>query len=106
MLPHQGSFVNTKLSSGKTPLQRTVNQLRGELSPNNAEILNILLQYKSKVVEAAGTQKRTALHRAVIAGAAEAAEILLRYSASATLKDGDSNDVVALAIKHAKTSPR
>ncbi|KAI0195035.1 ankyrin repeat-containing domain protein [Astrocystis sublimbata] len=98
-LLHMGAHVDAKTTSGSTPLIMTANQFRSELSAEHAEVLAHLLQYKANVGERAGSQNRTALHWAVLAGCAQAVTMLLEAGADAQLQDTDGFDALALAVK-------
>ncbi|KAI0012961.1 ankyrin repeat-containing domain protein [Xylariaceae sp. FL0662B] len=105
MLLHKGADVNAKNSSGTTPIQIVANQFRGELSPDHAQVLDLLLRRSSQhrvntIDEAAGAFNRTPLHHAVTTGTPEAVAMLLKYGASPSVQDRDGCDAVKLAIQN------
>lgn len=101
MLIHKGADVNAKNSFGSTPLQMTATQLRGDLSHDHAQVLDLLLQAKALIDERAGALSRTALHLAVTSGTAHAVKLLLDYGADPLLADKNGHTAIMLAIKGA-----
>ncbi|KAF6786396.1 nacht and wd domain protein [Colletotrichum sojae] len=91
----------TPTNWGTTPLQMTANQFRGHLADDHAQVLDLLLRGGAAVDEPAGQDRRTALHRAVATGTAQAVEMLLARGASPTLRDGSGRDARALAVEDA-----
>ncbi|KAI1079487.1 hypothetical protein F5B20DRAFT_581270 [Whalleya microplaca] len=105
MLLHKGADVNAKNSSGTTPIQIIANQFRGELSPDHAQVLDLLLKRSREhgvntIDEPAGASYRTPLHHAVTTGTPEAVAMLLKYGASPTIQDGAGCGAVKLAIQN------
>ncbi|KAF6809739.1 dual specificity mitogen-activated protein kinase kinase 1 [Colletotrichum plurivorum] len=101
MLLYKGAGVDAKTNWGTTPLQMTANQFRGHLADDHAQVLDLLLRGGAAVDEPAGQDRRTALHRAVATGTAQAVEMLLARGASPTLRDGSGRDARALAVENA-----
>ncbi|KAF3808332.1 hypothetical protein GCG54_00006954 [Colletotrichum gloeosporioides] len=101
MLLYKKAKVNATTKWGISPLNITANQFRGSLNSNHAQILDLLLREGAAVNEPSGSDKRTALHRAVASGTAQAVEILLRYHADPDIKDGSGKSARDLAVEHA-----
>lgn len=102
MLIHKKADVNAKNFSDTTSLQLTANQFRGDLSPDHAQVLDLLLQADGILIdERAGALDRTALHWAVASNTAYAVRLLLEYRADPDLTDKDGNDAIKLAVKNA-----
>ncbi|KAH0429343.1 hypothetical protein CcaCcLH18_08465 [Colletotrichum camelliae] len=101
MLLYKKAKVNATTKWGISPLNITANQFRGSLNSNHAQILDLLLREGAAVNEPSGSDKRTALHRAVASGTAQAVEILLRYKADPDIKDGSGKSARDLAVEHA-----
>ncbi|KAK1980208.1 ankyrin repeat-containing domain protein [Colletotrichum cereale] len=101
ILLYKGANVNAKTTWGTTPLQMTANQFRGNLTDDHAHVLDLLLQNRANVDEPAGQNRRTALHRAVVTGTAQAVEMLLRHGASPSLQEASGKDARDLAVAHA-----
>jgi ankyrin repeat protein len=101
MLLYKNADVNAKNSSGTTPLLAAAGQWQGELTENQDSILKFLLQKGAVVDERAGTNGRTALHQAIVAGAASAVRILLEFGASPNLTTKDGENALGLASKQA-----
>ncbi|PSR81515.1 ankyrin repeat-containing domain protein, partial [Coniella lustricola] len=99
MLLYQGADVNAKNYAGSTPLQVTANQFRGDLSPDHAQVLDLLLQADASIDEPAGALRRTALHNAVASNTAYAVRLLLQYGADPKLVDNEGRDAMQLAIQ-------
>jgi ankyrin repeat protein len=105
MLLHKGADVRAKNSSKTTPIQVTANQFRGELSPDHAQVSDLLLKANSSgkasgADDAAGALNRTALHHAVVSGTAQAVDMLLSHGASPFLEDKDRRNAIALTFRH------
>ncbi|KAK3319614.1 ankyrin repeat-containing domain protein [Cercophora scortea] len=103
MLLHKKASVDAQNAAGTTPLQMTASQFRGdaEMSPNHAEVLDLLLRHGASVDKTSGALARAALHWAVASGTAHAVEVLLNYRASVTLSDAEGMDAMGLAVRNA-----
>ncbi|KAF9632430.1 hypothetical protein BFW01_g3292 [Lasiodiplodia theobromae] len=104
MLLHKGADVNAVNASGMTPLLSAAVMWKGggrgaasQMAPDDEQMLDILVaQPGIKLDEFAGTQRRTALHHAVVAGMPLAVEILLDKGADPKLRDADGKDAPGL----------
>lgn len=101
MLLYKGADVNAKNCAGSTPLQLTANQFHGELSPDHAKVLDLLLKSQASIDERSGALQRTALHLAVVSGTAYAVRLLLNHGANPSLLDAEGKNSMQLAIQGA-----
>lgn len=104
MLLHKGADVNAVNASGMTPLLSAAVMWKGggrgaasQMASDDEQMLDLLVaQPGIKLDEFAGTQRRTALHHAVVAGMPLAVEILLDKGADPKLRDADGKDALGL----------
>ncbi|OJD37375.1 serine threonine protein kinase [Diplodia corticola] len=110
MLLHKGADVNAANASGMTPLLSAALMWRSGgasragsasgLAADDEQMLDLLTSQPGiKLDEWAGTQRRTALHLAVVAGVSLAVEILLEKGADPRRRDADGRDAMALVAE-------
>ncbi|KAL1648412.1 hypothetical protein SLS58_002165 [Diplodia intermedia] len=111
MLLHRGADVNAANASGMTPLLSAALTWRhsggassssssappATMAPDDEQMLDLLTSQPGVRLDGfAGTQRRTALHHAVVAGLPLAVEILLEKKADPRQPDADGKDAMAL----------
>ncbi|KAL0261770.1 hypothetical protein SLS55_003202 [Diplodia seriata] len=109
MLLHRGADVNAANASGMTPLLAAALTWRhsgggfssssapATMAPDDEQMLDLLTSQPGVRLDGfAGTQRRTALHHAVVAGLPLAVEILLEKKADPRQPDADGKDAMAL----------
>ncbi|KAK0625555.1 Palmitoyltransferase ZDHHC17 [Lasiodiplodia hormozganensis] len=97
MLLIRGADVNVANSYGSTPLLSTALMWRAELQDSEQQILELLSEREEIDLDVvSGVKRRTALHYAVLAGAATAVDILLEKKANFRVKDADGHEPIDL----------